>query len=237
MLDWRRRLGPNGRAPLTSSFLWIQPSIEAWSDDLHRGQGVEVDSGDLGGEAGQTARSVGIRSSMIVPAQVGDDVWGYVCFVDRHGKKRWTDHEKWVLMTVAAGIAGAVKQRRVEEAYREGQDRLRGIVENALDLICELGEDGRYVYASPSHASTMGYSTEDLLGRDFFEFIHSDERMGAKGVSAGTGHARPSISKCATGMSGAWRMLGSTAPQERDRGVGSACAEDITWRKQARTSC
>lgn len=181
VFDWRRRPGDsNGRSTRSSSFLWIQPTIEACSADLRRGRVVEVDAGDLQGEASKAARSDGIRSVMIVPAQVGDDVWGYVCFVDCYGRKRWTDHEKWVLMTVAAGIAGAVKQRRVEEAYREGQDRLRGIVENALDLICELGEDGRYVYASPSHASTMGYSSEDLLGRDFFEFVHPEEREWAR---------------------------------------------------------
>jgi PAS domain S-box-containing protein len=237
VLDWRRRLGPNGRAPLTSSFLWIQPSIEAWSDDLHRGQVVEVDSGDLGGEAGQTARSEGIRSIMIVPAQVGDDVWGYVCFVDRHGKKRWTDHEKWVLMTVAAGIAGAVKQRRVEEAYREGQDRLRGIVENALDLICELGEDGRYVYASPSHASTMGYSTEDLLGRDFFEFIHSDEREWVRKEFQLALASRSSVHLEVRyrHASGAWRMLGINGKPYRSvtgEVLAVLVSRDITRRKQ-----
>lgn len=181
LFDWRRcSEDSESLPPLSSPLSWIQPSIEAWNGHLHRGQIVEVDSDDLEGEAGRIARSEGIRSVMIVPAHVVDDVWGYVCFVDCYGRKRWTDNEKRVLMTVAAGMAGAVRQRRVEKAYREGQDRLRGIVENALDLICELGEDGRYVYASPSHASTMGYSSEDLLGRDFFEFVHPEERESAR---------------------------------------------------------
>lgn len=238
VFDWRRRPGgSNGRSPLPTSFLWVQSSIETWSADLRRGRVVEVDAADLEGEASEIARTEGIRSVMIVPAQVGDDVWGYVCFVDYYGKKRWTDHEKWVLMTVAAGIAGAVKQRRTEEAYREGQDRLRGIVENALDLICELGEDGRYVYASASHASTMGYSTEDLLGRDFFEFVHPEEREWARREFQLSLASRSSVHLEVRYRhpSGAWRRLEINGKPYRSV-TGDVLAvlvsRDITRRKQ-----
>jgi len=49
------------------------------------------------------------------------------------------------------------------------------IAENASDLIAIMSLKGVYSYISPSH-SQLGYSPEDLVGRNGLEMIHPDDR-------------------------------------------------------------
>lgn len=208
ILEWSSSSGgarslDSGPAPLSA----LQRCIGAHRNQLHLGNVLDVevsgctDSAEIpqpaGGvracrptdgvavheptdDSGRSGRRGCPCTIAIVPEQLSEGAWVYLCFAHNACWGRWSEGDRWVLITVAAAVAGAVRRSRVEAAYREGQDRLRGIVEHALDLIGELGEDGRYVYVSPSYLTTMGYTPSDLLGRECFEFIHPDDREKAK---------------------------------------------------------
>lgn len=158
----------------------VQRCIDAHRDQLHLGNVLDVATLEQADDAGYSGRLSCSGTVAVVPEQLSEGVWVYLCFVNNACRRRWSEGDRWVLITVAAAIVGAIRRSRVEEAYREGQDRLRGIVEHALDLIGEVGEDGRYVYVSPSYMTTMGYAPADLLGRDSFELIHPDDREKAR---------------------------------------------------------
>jgi PAS domain S-box-containing protein len=55
------------------------------------------------------------------------------------------------------------------------RDYLQVILDNMLDMICQVSVDGIYQYVSPSHKSTLGYQPEELIGRSIFEFMHPDD--------------------------------------------------------------
>jgi PAS domain S-box-containing protein len=73
---------------------------------------------------------------------------------------------KWKLME----HSGAKKK-----AQDEDETRFRLITENARELICMVSLDGRYLYASPSMGTILGYDTEELLTRRFTDLIHSED--------------------------------------------------------------
>jgi len=69
----------------------------------------------------------------------------------------------------------ARERKHAVEALQRREEHFRSLIENALDLISIVSEDGIIRYASPSHERTLGYSSEELVGRDFKDFVHPED--------------------------------------------------------------
>lgn len=70
-----------------------------------------------------------------------------------------------------------ITERKVaEEALRASEQRLRQITDNMLDAVACMGPDYLFSYISPSHSTMLGWSEEDLLGKDNVELIHPEDR-------------------------------------------------------------
>jgi PAS domain S-box-containing protein len=72
-----------------------------------------------------------------------------------------------VLRDVTAQVAAA-------DALAASEARYRLLAEHMSDIIVTLDVEGRIQYVSPS-VRTLGYTPEELIGRDRSEFIHTDE--------------------------------------------------------------
>jgi len=74
------------------------------------------------------------------------------------------------------GYAVDITQRKtVEQQLAVSETKYRIIAENATDIIKIFGSDGDIVYASPSHASVLGYTPEEIEGTNGLKFAHPDD--------------------------------------------------------------
>jgi PAS domain S-box-containing protein len=62
-----------------------------------------------------------------------------------------------------------------EQALRRSEERLERILDNSLDLICEIDARAVFRYVSPSSRTILGYDPEQLIGRSLLEYIHPDD--------------------------------------------------------------
>ena len=67
------------------------------------------------------------------------------------------------------------ERKRTEAALRQSEERFRSLIENALDIITILAPDGTIQYENPSVEKVLGYSPQDLIGENFFTYIHPDD--------------------------------------------------------------
>ena len=67
-------------------------------------------------------------------------------------------------------------QRQAESQLRDNEQRLRDTVETSQDWIWELDTEGCFRFSSGAVAAILGYAPADLIGRDFREYLHEDER-------------------------------------------------------------
>jgi PAS domain S-box-containing protein len=67
------------------------------------------------------------------------------------------------------------EHKKVEEAVRESEDRLRRITDNMLDMVVETDLQGVCKYASQSVKAVLGYAPEDLVGKSLLEFVHPED--------------------------------------------------------------
>jgi PAS domain S-box-containing protein/putative nucleotidyltransferase with HDIG domain len=82
----------------------------------------------------------------------------------------------------------AVLRKRVEQLQSNGQrhdvesrgseERFRHIVENINDVIFSLDTEGAFTYVSPVIERLCGFSPEEVIGKNFTEFIHPEDVSG-----------------------------------------------------------
>src|SRR5258705_10550795 len=65
---------------------------------------------------------------------------------------------------------------RAEAALRRSEEQFRLIAETTRDLISLVDVDGRFLYASPSHRTSLGYVPEELAGSELIQLIHPEDR-------------------------------------------------------------
>jgi PAS domain S-box-containing protein len=66
----------------------------------------------------------------------------------------------------------------LDEELRHSERYFRVLIENAYDIIAVLNPDGTMAYLSPSLERISGFSQEERLGKDAFQFFHPDDLPG-----------------------------------------------------------
>ncbi|GIK40070.1 MAG: hypothetical protein BroJett011_39030 [Chloroflexota bacterium] len=66
--------------------------------------------------------------------------------------------------------------KQAEEALQESEEKFRSLVENALAGVFAVDEAYHFIYANDELCRLLGYSREELLGRDFREVLSEPSR-------------------------------------------------------------
>jgi two-component system, cell cycle sensor histidine kinase and response regulator CckA len=75
-------------------------------------------------------------------------------------------------------VEAIVDQRTAE--LRESEEKYRDLVENINDVIYAVNRDGEVTYVNPVVETVFGYSTGELIGKPFLNFIHHRDRQRAE---------------------------------------------------------
>jgi PAS domain S-box-containing protein len=61
------------------------------------------------------------------------------------------------------------------ETLSEASRKERAVVDNALDVICSIDGDGRFLMVNPACARTWGYAPEELVGRRYADIVCEED--------------------------------------------------------------
>jgi PAS domain S-box-containing protein len=69
---------------------------------------------------------------------------------------------------------------QIEKKLRESELRFHLLAQNATDVISRHTPNGTYLYVSPACHSSIGYTPEDLIGKNIYKLIHHDDMVKTK---------------------------------------------------------
>ena len=120
----------------------------------------------------------GLRSILAVPLISASEVVGVLSFGSfdpaAYGQRHLALAER-----VAAQIAGAIansqlyaEREKTAAALAEREHQYRHLVESAQDVVFTTDANGRFTYSNPSCIGLTGYTSEELVGKDFTDIVN-----------------------------------------------------------------
>jgi len=132
----------------------------------------------------------------------------------------------------------AIERKRMEQALRESEEHFRALIENTSDIITVTSDDGIMHYVSPSIERVLGYSPEEIVGKQLLSYFHPDDRSDAIVRFAELVQSPESVSSIEFRVrhkDGSWRDIEAVGKSTVDNSRAASVivnARDITERKR-----
>jgi PAS domain S-box-containing protein len=127
-----------------------------------------------------------------------------------------------------ARVIRLIEQHRAVELLRQQDLSFKTMIENLPDRVTILGEDGTTLYENPAVEHQVGYTPEELMGRNNLVLIHPDDRQRLMEAEAGV-----LVEYRHRHKDGSWRVLESAGRRmvdESGKGVAIVITRDISTR-------
>jgi PAS domain S-box-containing protein len=229
-------VGSMAAAASGGRFDYEADGFEAFRAALERGEVVRRTAGSFPpGEQPEWERE-GVRSTLVVPVQVGGAYWGHIGFQDCVEERVWTDAEADALRAGASILGAAIHRQATRDALAESEARFAAFMDTTPAIAFAKDAEGRYVYANARWVELFGHTLDELLGHTDAElFPGSAEAFRAHDAAAlEAGGSVSNVDRIEVG--GAVRTLMTLKFPFRD-GSGEefvgGVALDITEREQA----
>lgn len=130
----------------------------------------------------KTFRNQSIKSMLLLPILLQDQLYGFVGFDDCKRERTWTEEEIKFLRSLTQNLTNAFEKKaalekvsRQEEELRQSEQKFRALVQEGSDLIGILDKNGVYSFVSESYKKILGYRPEELISQDAYDFIHQED--------------------------------------------------------------
>ena len=194
--------------------------------------------GDVNTDPGSLGAMEDVTSEICVPLFDGGETVGFLSAQSMGGVKL-THNDLRVLVAVCELVGVAVSRARLYARLRFSEGRYRALTQNSSDLVTLMEATGIVRYQSPAIERMLGYSSEELVGKNVFDYVHPDDlqriQMAFAEVVKDPGRV-PSAEYRFRHKDGTWHWLesvGTNLIEEPGVGAYVVNSRDITRRKEA----
>lgn len=126
---------------------------------------------------------IGSGISVVIGSQ--NNPWG-VLGTYSAAPRSYTSDDVSFVQTIANVLGAAIERAEAEEELRETHDRYERILEHLSDYVIIVDGSGTISYASPAIERAMGFTPEEVIESNAFEYVHPDDHEIAMNAFAAT---------------------------------------------------
>jgi PAS domain S-box-containing protein len=115
----------------------------------------------------ELAEKHGLKSGVLIPLKQADE-----CVAELFLFSTKVEKEDRSLVNLLEGIGTHIA---AEIILRKSKEELNLLFEFSPDILCVVGYDGYFKKVNPAFSQITGYSTQELLGKPYNDFIHPDD--------------------------------------------------------------
>jgi PAS domain S-box-containing protein len=149
---------------------------------IQKGYPIHIAYEDLlketGGYEDTIKEAEGLRAISVIPISSHDEVIGCINIAS-HNKRRIEPHTEQLLEHFAPQIGSAIDRIRLQEAKEQQQNEIRSLFNSLADLIFIVGMDGNLLSVNETVNDRLGYSDDELIGKQFLMVHPPDLRQKA----------------------------------------------------------
>ncbi|MFD0977853.1 PAS domain-containing protein [Salinimicrobium gaetbulicola] len=123
-----------------------------------------------------------IKSMLLLPIFMEDDLYGFIGFDDCTREREWNQDEITFLRSLTNNLTNAFEKREAllkvkkrEEDLKRSEQKFRSLVQEGSDLITILDPKGNHFFVSENHKNILGIAPAELTGKNASEFIHPED--------------------------------------------------------------
>ncbi len=116
----------------------------------------------------------GVTSEICVPLFDEGEAVGFLNVESLDGVKL-TEDDLRVMVAASEHVDLAISRARLYARVRCSEERYRALTQNSSDLVTVMETTGIVRYQSPAIERMLGYSSEELLGKNAFDYVHPDD--------------------------------------------------------------
>jgi PAS domain S-box-containing protein len=159
----------------TLQHLPYKDGLDTWKQSLSQNKPYTGITRFLDPELREGLEPQDILSILVIPIWINDIWYGFIGFDDCEVEREWSKEDIALLQTASDMIGGYLSRHMALKALEESEERFRGIVENANDIIFTVTPDGEFTYISPNVKDILGFTASHMGGRHFTEHIHPND--------------------------------------------------------------
>jgi PAS domain S-box-containing protein len=76
---------------------------------------------------------------------------------------------------MSAIIEDITARKKIEESLKASEERFRTLIEQSTDVIQLISADGKVLYTSDSIKRVLGYTPQEILGKDGMAYLHPED--------------------------------------------------------------
>lgn len=143
-----------------------------WLRRLAAGEAVGAGIEDFEPDTRSLLEPFGVLSSLVVPLNVDDKLWGFIGFDDCRGARQWSESELSILRALASGIGISFERHRTLRVLKEREEFTSSVLESVpVGIIVIDASTHRIESVNKKALELIGATPWDVVGHGCQQFI------------------------------------------------------------------
>lgn len=125
----------------------------------------------------------GIKSMLLLPIFLKNELFGFIGFDDCTRERVWTIDEIDFLQSLAHYFTSSLEKKSAEttalqkeEELKKSEEKFKALVQEGSDLLAIVDINGNFKFVSNTATRVTGAPPEKLVGTNAFSFVHPEDK-------------------------------------------------------------